>query len=190
MPKLLSISRAARLAGVSRAEIQQRVREKDAKVFEGKISMEVLQELYPHLELEADLILDRINRIKAEAKPKSRYSDGWLPDRETLLSRLKGFHHALVHARSALNASEVLINDALDELTRSTNASEPQLRNSVTESVGLLKKPCKVYRERAAPLQLRSPRSHCTPRLLPVCASYPAVTNSDSKAMTRFWKPV
>ena len=140
MPKLLSISRAARLAGVSRAEIQQRVREKNAKVFEGKISMEVLQELYPHLELEADLILDRINRIKAEAKPKSRYSDGWLPDRETLLSRLKGFHHALVHARSALNASEVLINDALDELTRSTNASEPQLRNSVTESVGLLKK--------------------------------------------------
>lgn len=140
MPKMLSLSRAARLAGVSRAEIQQRVREYDAKSFEGKLSMEILQELYPHLELEADPVLDRIQRIKAEARPKSRYSDGWLPDKETLLARLKEFHRALVHARSTLNVSEALIKDALDELTRSPKASEPQLRNSVAESVELLKR--------------------------------------------------
>lgn len=140
MPKLLSLSRAARLAGVSRAEIQQRIREQDAKAFEGKLSMEVLRELYPQLALESDPVLDRIQRIKAEARPKLRYSDGLLPDQETLLDRLKEFHRALVLARSTLNASEALVKDALDELTRSAAASEPRLRNSVTESLGLLKR--------------------------------------------------
>lgn len=140
MSKMLSLSRAARMAGVSRAEIQQRVREKDAKTFEGKLSMEVLRELYPHLELEADPVLDRIQKIKAEARPKSRYSDGLLPDQETLLARLKDYHRALLHARSALNTSEVLVRDTLEELKRSANASGPLLRTSLNESLAILRK--------------------------------------------------
>ena len=140
MPKLLSLARASRLAGVSRAEIQQRVREQDVKTFEGKLSMESLQELYPHLELEADPILDRMQQIKADARPKKRYSDGWLPDQDTLLNRLKEFHRTLVQARSTLNTSEAMVKDALDELNRSADAPEPQLRNSVAESIGLLER--------------------------------------------------
>lgn len=138
MPKLLSLSRAARLAGVSRAEIQRKIREQNAKTFEGKLSIVILKQLYPHLEIEADPVFDRIQRIKAEARPKSRYSDGWLPDQETLVARLKEFHRTLVHAKSTLNVSEALVKDALDELIRSVENPEKQLRTSVNECIGLL----------------------------------------------------
>ena len=72
MPKLLSLSRAARLAGVSRAEIQRKIREQNAKTFEGKLSIEILKQLYPYVKIGADPVFDRIQRIKAEARPKSR----------------------------------------------------------------------------------------------------------------------
>ena len=90
MSKLLSLSRAARLAGVSRGELQKRIREEDLKTFEGELTVELLLQLYPHIDLEADPMLEKVRRIRAEAKPKTHYSDGWMPDPEVLMTRLEG----------------------------------------------------------------------------------------------------
>ena len=140
MPKLLSLSRAARLAGVSRGEMQNRIREEDAKTFEGKLSIEVLQQLYPNIDLEANPMLDRMQRIKAEARPKRRYSDGWMPEPEMLMSRLKQFHRNLVQTKSTLNTTEALVEEALEELIKSVNAPEQRLRSSVGECISRLEK--------------------------------------------------
>ena len=138
MPKLLSLSKAARLADVSRSEMQNRIREEEAKTFEGKITIEVLQRLYPHIDLESNPVLDRVQRIKAEARPKSRYGDGWIPDPKMLMRRLHAFHRSLVQTKSTLNTSEALVEVALEELIRSADSSEERLRGGVTKCISRL----------------------------------------------------
>jgi CDP-4-dehydro-6-deoxyglucose reductase len=140
MPKLLSLSRAARLAGISRGELQKRIREEDAKTFEGSVSIDVLLELYPHIDMESDPVLERVQRIRTEAKPKAHYSDGWMPDPEVLMSRLKEFQHTLVQTKSALNASEALLQETHDSLSASAHAPEEELRRRVNLCIAQLEK--------------------------------------------------
>lgn len=140
MPQLLSLSRAARLAGVSRGELQKRIRKEDAKTFEGEVTIEVLLALYPHIDMEADPVLERVTKIRTEAKPKTHYSDGWMPDPEVLMSRLKEFQHTLVQTKSALNASEALVQETLDELTTSVNSPDEALRKNVGLCITRLQK--------------------------------------------------
>ena len=140
MPNTLSLSRAARLAGVSRGELQKRIREEDAKTFEGQLTLEVLLELYPHINMDADPVLERIQNIKTEAKPKRHYSDGWLPDPEVLMTRLKEFQHTLVQTKAALNASETMIQETLDDLNEAVNAPPPELRDKVSHTINRLQK--------------------------------------------------
>ena len=80
MPQLLSLSRAARLARVSRGELQHQIRIKEVETFEGQIPVDSLLRLYPEVNLDRDPVLERLEHIKATAQPKSRYSDGWLPE--------------------------------------------------------------------------------------------------------------
>ena len=140
MPNTLSLSRAARLAGVSRGELQKRIRKEDAKTFEGQLTLDVLLELYPHINMDADPVLERVQHIKSSAKPKRNYSDGWMPDPEVLLSRLKEFQHTLVQTKSALNASDALMQETLDELNGSVDAPEERLRKNVKQCISRLEK--------------------------------------------------
>jgi len=140
MPNTLSLSRAARLAGVSRGELQKRIRQEGAKTFEGQLTVEILLQLYPHIDLQADPVLERVRRIKANAKPKRHYSDGWMPDPVVLMSRLKDFQHTLVQTKSALNASEGLIQEVLGELRAAEEAPEPALRGAVKQCIQQLEK--------------------------------------------------
>ena len=140
MPKTLSLSRAARLAGVSRGELQKRIREEDAKTFEGQLTVDVLLGLYPHIDMDADPTLERVQTIKASAKPKRHYSDGWMPDPAVLMSRLKEFQHILVQTKSALNASEEVMQETLDDLSQAATAPEDTLRGSVNQCINRLEK--------------------------------------------------
>ncbi|MCB1862934.1 MAG: 2Fe-2S iron-sulfur cluster binding domain-containing protein [Gammaproteobacteria bacterium] len=131
MPKLLSLSRAARLAGVSRGELQKRIREEDLQTFEGELTVDLLLRLYPHIDLEADPMLEKVRRIRAEAKPKTHFSDGWMPDPEVLMTRLKEFQHVLVQTKAALNNSDALLQQTLDDLNAAAQAPEEQLREQL-----------------------------------------------------------
>ncbi len=140
MPNKLSLSRAARLAGVSRGELQKRIREEDAETFEGQLTIEVLLDLYPHINMDADPVLERVQRIKAAAKPKRHYSDGWMPDPEVLMSRLNEFQHTLVQTKSALNASETTMQETLQGLQDAISSPPGKLRERVAECIQLLDK--------------------------------------------------
>ncbi len=135
MSKLLSLSRAARLAGVSRGELQKRVRKEGADTFEGKLTVEILVSLYPHIDMEKDPVLERVQRIKREARPKAHYSDGWMPDPQVLMTRLKEFQHTLVQTKSSLNASENLLNETRSNLQSALSASEEELPAEVERCI-------------------------------------------------------
>lgn len=111
MPQLLSLSRAARLAGVTRGQLQRQIRQQQVETFEGRIAVSALLQIYPQVDLDRDPILEKLEYIKANAQPKSHYSDGWLPEPEVLVSRLHEINRVLVKTKTALNTSQALLSD-------------------------------------------------------------------------------
>ena len=116
MAQLLPLSRAARLAGVTRGELQKRLRDEGIETFEGKITVTRLLSLYPDADLESDPVFERIQQIKAEARPKRDYTDGLLPEPEVLMTRLKEINSVLMRTKSSLNYAEQLLKETLQRL--------------------------------------------------------------------------
>jgi CDP-4-dehydro-6-deoxyglucose reductase len=97
MPHRLSVSRAARLAGVSRATIQKKISHGEMPTFEGEVRVKDLLSVFPDIDLDSNTELDRVSKIKEKAYGK-RIRERVLPSPEVLLSRLKEATraHALV----------------------------------------------------------------------------------------------
>ncbi|MCU0767098.1 MAG: 2Fe-2S iron-sulfur cluster-binding protein [Gammaproteobacteria bacterium] len=116
MAQLLPLSRAARLAGVTRGELQKRLRDEGIETFEGKITVTRLLSLYPDADLESDPVFERIQKIKADARPKRDYTDGLLPEPEVLMTRLKEVNAVLTRTKSSLNYAEQVLKETLQRL--------------------------------------------------------------------------
>ncbi|MBA1330067.1 hypothetical protein QQ73_02380, partial [Candidatus Endoriftia persephone str. Guaymas] len=72
---------------------------------------------------------------KREARPKAKYSDGWLPDPEVLMSRLREFQHTLVQTKAALNGAEMLIGDTQQSLQAAIDAPTADLQQEVKRCI-------------------------------------------------------
>lgn len=71
MAGFLSVSRAAKVVGVSRTEIQDKIRSGILTTFEGQVSFDNLQSAYPAVCLENNTDVDRMRRIQASAIDKN-----------------------------------------------------------------------------------------------------------------------
>ena len=87
MPRLLTLSRAARLVGVRRGALQRKIRSGELTAFEGMVSDEELLRAYPQAKLELQAGLERFEAIKDAAFAK-RIRERVLPSAETLVARL------------------------------------------------------------------------------------------------------
>ncbi|WP_373510872.1 2Fe-2S iron-sulfur cluster-binding protein [Thiocapsa sp.] len=110
----LSLSRAARLAGVTRAELQRRIRRGEIPTFEGSVAVSDLLRAFPAVSLADDAALERVERIKTDALPKTDGQDAALPSPHVLVARLRAMSRTLVERMSALSAAENLL-DQVDE---------------------------------------------------------------------------
>jgi CDP-4-dehydro-6-deoxyglucose reductase, E3 len=63
----LNISTAAKMAGISRRQIQQEIKAGNLEVFEGDVSVNSLLKFYPQVRLENEKELDRVERIQNNA---------------------------------------------------------------------------------------------------------------------------
>ncbi|MBT8430169.1 MAG: 2Fe-2S iron-sulfur cluster binding domain-containing protein [Gammaproteobacteria bacterium] len=131
MSQLLTLSRAARLAGVSRGELQKKIRKLAFETFEGQIAVEDLLRAYPDVDIDYDPVLERVARIKASTRPKSRYTDHWMPEPEVLMARLHDFQHVLTRTKSTLNSMEELLAEATEQLQSMARANDRELRAEV-----------------------------------------------------------
>ena len=128
MPQPLTLSRAAKLAGVTRSELQETLRQSGLNMFEGKIAIGDLLSLYPEIDLDRDPVFERIKRIKETARPKREYSDGWIPQPDVLLARLKEMQSVLVRTKTALNRGEALFEEISQHLEEISVGAEPATR--------------------------------------------------------------
>ncbi len=101
MPQLLTVSRAARLVGVSRGALQRKIHKNELETFEGMVKASDLLRAYPEAKLEDDSALERVRNIKANATPADREKPS-LPSPEVLASRLTSLSQTLVEAQSEL----------------------------------------------------------------------------------------
>ena len=64
MEHYLNISTAAKLAGISRRQIQKEIKAGNLDVFEGDVSVDSLVSFYPELKLDHERELNRVERIQ------------------------------------------------------------------------------------------------------------------------------
>lgn len=88
MSQLLSLSRAARLVGVNRSELQKRVKIGELDSFDGMVSIDTLLSVFPEAQLEDNTEFSRVQFIKQTAFGK-RVFERAMPDAETLMARIK-----------------------------------------------------------------------------------------------------
>ena len=126
MTQLLSLSRAARLAGVTRSDLQKRIRRGEITTFEGEVAVSDLLRVYPEVTLEQSGDLERVERIKANALPKSHQGDGALPTAQVLISRLKSVSEVLVEKATALDAAEAILAELDARLATMVESAAPE----------------------------------------------------------------
>jgi len=138
MPQLLSLSRAARLANVSRAELQRRIQHGEIETFEGQVAASDLLRLYPRVSLDQDEAIERVERIKAAAVPRQRELDAVLPSPEVLVSRLRALGDTLVEKASALEAAETALEQIAGRLTALADSPQGDIRSGLRETLAWL----------------------------------------------------
>jgi len=101
MSQLLTLSRAARLVGVTRGALQKKIKDGELPTFEGMVAPADLLRVYPQTHFEDNAFLERLNQIKESAFTK-RIRERILPDPEVLVVRLSELGHELADVRAQL----------------------------------------------------------------------------------------
>lgn len=110
MTQWLTLSRAARLIGVSRGALQRQVREGLLPSNEGLVSIEGLLRLYPEFSVENSGAFERVARIRNEAFGR-RVQERVLPSQEVLAQRLYAQSRELADAQRHLSRYHELVVD-------------------------------------------------------------------------------
>lgn len=100
MPRLVSLSRAAKLVGISRGEMQKKVHDLELESFEGQVKLSDIERIFPNAEIEDNHIIEDMEKIIEHAMQRARGSklaQLLAPDPYTLAARLQAVtkDHAL-----------------------------------------------------------------------------------------------
>jgi CDP-4-dehydro-6-deoxyglucose reductase len=101
MPRLLTLSRAARLVGVRRGALQSKIRSGELTAFEGMVSADDLARAFPQAGLEDGAGLERFEAIK-DAAFAQRLRERLLPSSEALVARIAELSRERAQAQAQL----------------------------------------------------------------------------------------
>src|SRR3989344_6053132 len=104
--QLLSLSRAARLVGVSRGALQKKIKNGELPTFEGMVKPEDLVRAYPDTQLEDNTALERFSHIKDEAF-NLRIRELLLPGPEVRVERLAGLGRELAQTKALVERYKI-----------------------------------------------------------------------------------
>lgn len=113
---LLSLSRAARLIGVDRSELQKKTQLGELYAFDGMVSIDDLLLAYPNAQLEDDTEYKRVLYIKERAFGK-RVFERAMPDVETLATRVTELSKELTLSQTQVKQFKLLLNKLHDKLS-------------------------------------------------------------------------
>lgn len=108
MSQLLSLSRAARLVGINRSELQKRIKLGELDSFDGLVSIDNLLASYPDVQLEDNTEYRRVVLIKELAFGK-RIFERVMPDVETLAVRINELSRELTLSQTQVKHFKKLL---------------------------------------------------------------------------------
>ena len=151
MRQLLSLSRAARLVGVARGALQQKIQSGELRSFDGMVSGEDLLLLYPEVRLESEVGFERVSRIKEEAFGR-RVRERMLPSQEILSQRLFEQSRELTDLRAHLQRYHAMVVRLRERLSEEEAGATQAARASAARLGALLERELEaVLGEAAAP---------------------------------------
>jgi CDP-4-dehydro-6-deoxyglucose reductase len=131
MSRLVTVSRAAKLAGVSRGNLQRQIRDGAITSFEGMVDLEQLAQQYPSVNFEADSLLEKLEQIIENASIRARSGKVQIPpDMETLATRVNILSEELVESKLEIS----IFYNIFDKLKTKLNAlanSEPEAAKAI-----------------------------------------------------------
>ena len=123
MPRLITLSRAARLVGVKRGALQSKIRQGELRTFEGELLLSELLHAYPQTTVEDTTMLERVEHIMENAVNKIIRPDEDKPDSNTLAARILVLSQELAQTRQQARRHADFINrlkQKFEELTTDT----------------------------------------------------------------------
>ena len=99
MPRLITLSRAARLVGVKRGALQKKIQQGELRTFEGELLLADLLHVYPQTQVEDTTMLERVEHIMEQAVNKIVRPEDDAPDTGTLAARILVLGQELAQAR-------------------------------------------------------------------------------------------
>lgn len=99
MPRLITLSRAARLVGVKRGALQKKIKQGELRTFEGELLLADLLHVYPQTQVEDTTMLERVENIMEQAVNKIVRPEDDAPDTSTLAARILALGQELAQAR-------------------------------------------------------------------------------------------
>lgn len=130
MPQLLTLSRAARLVGVTRSALQKKIQNGELSTFEGQLAVTELLRAYPNATMADTTAIERVERIKATTGyDHQRQNETTLPSPKVLATRLTSLSKELIWTKSELNKYSDLIEILLQKLSDVDKTDEANLRS-------------------------------------------------------------
>jgi CDP-4-dehydro-6-deoxyglucose reductase len=121
MTQSISLSRAARLVGVTRNELQKKIRDGELRSFDGAVTLDDLLASYPRAQLEDNTEYSRVAHIKERAFGK-RVFERAMPDVEVLAARITEMSKELSNSQTRV----AHLNTLLDRLQSRLSEIEQQ----------------------------------------------------------------
>ena len=116
MSRRISLSRAARLAGVKRGALQQKIRAGELKTFEGEIDLADLLQTYPDAQIEDSSMLERVEQIMEQASFIMPGQISRRPDNAALTARVMKLSRELSRQRQLSEGYRQLLRDLVVRL--------------------------------------------------------------------------
>ncbi|MDX2458177.1 MAG: 2Fe-2S iron-sulfur cluster-binding protein, partial [Gammaproteobacteria bacterium] len=134
MPRLITLSRAARLVGVKRGALQTKIRQGELRTFEGELLLADLLRVYPQTQVEDTTMLERVGHIMEQAVNKIvRPDDDEAPDTDTLAARILALGQELAQARQEARRNRNLVTDMQQKLAELEPAAEKTQEQSFSK---------------------------------------------------------
>ncbi len=132
MIRLLSLTRAARLVGEHRAELQKRVQNGEMESFDGKVTVESLLICYPTAQIEDSAEFKRVSQIKDKAFGK-RVFERSLPEPEVLAARITDLSKALTNNQVQLKKLNEFVGCLWDKFSEAEQLASGETRTALED---------------------------------------------------------
>lgn len=124
MGERVSIAKAARLLGIGRHELCERLCKAGIESFEGAVELDAVRDISPKLKLHEELLSERVRLIRESARRRQAVAAPRKPEAE-LQDELDRLHNQWLVERKKAQEYYLLFDRLVDELGRWQNSGDP-----------------------------------------------------------------